>query len=101
MNSDEQLAPIFANYILKHCKKLNKQGYKGDDIALDGHSHLRYNPLNQFNIKCLCILYKNTPLRDLVINYLQLKYKINSSYSYEKNVVGACQHHLSVEWTIL
>lgn len=101
MNSDEGLAPIFANYLLKHCKKLDKQGYKGDDVALDGSCNLHYKALNQLNIKCLCILYQNKRLRNLVIKYLQLKYKIKSSYSFDPNDVGACQHHLSVEWTSL
>ena len=101
MNSDEQLVPIFANYLLKHCKKLDKQGYKGDDVALDGSCNLHYKCLNNLNIKCLCILYQNKRLRHLVSQYLQLKFKINSSYSYDKNDVGACQHHLSLVWTSL
>ncbi len=99
MNSDEQLVPLFANYLLKHCKKLDN--YKGDDVALDGSCNLHYKAFNNLNIKCLCILYQNKRLRNLVSQYLQLKFKINSSYSYEKNDVSACQHHLSLEWTSL
>lgn len=101
MNSEEELTPIFASYFVKRCKKLDKQGVKRDDILLDGGCDLHYKSLNHLNIKCLCVLYQNKRLRNLVSQYLQLKYKINSSYTHERKGVDEGEHHLVLIWSSL